>query len=76
MADLSGRLTRWRTETGDNLPSETDGNSIAHDFMTRYQRQLDKVDVDHADRSLPSRRTRAEERELRNVPTRHTQHSH
>ena len=76
VADLSGRLTRWRTETGDNLPSETDGNSIAHDFMTRYQRQLDKVDVDHADRSLPSRRTRAEERELRNVPPRHTQHSH
>ena len=76
VADLSGRLARWRTETGDNLPSETDGNSIAHDFMTRYQRQLDKVDVDHADRSLPSRRTRAEERELRNVPPRHTQHSH
>jgi arylsulfatase A-like enzyme len=75
VTDLAGRLARWRTETGDILPSETDGNSIAHEFMTRYQRQLDKVDIEHADRSLPSRRTRGSERELRNVATRST-HTH
>jgi arylsulfatase A-like enzyme len=72
VADLADRLARWRTDTGDVLPSETDGNSIAHEFMTRYQRQLDKVDIEHADRSLPSRRPRGSERELRNVTTQST----
>jgi arylsulfatase A-like enzyme len=72
VADLADRLARWRTDTGDVLPSETDGNSIAHEFMTRYQRQLDKVDIEDADRSLPSRRPRGSERELRNVTTQST----
>jgi arylsulfatase A-like enzyme len=65
VADLRGRLRRWRSDTGDELPSESDGNRIALDFMARHRLQLDKVDEEHSDRSLPSRRTRASERELR-----------
>lgn len=70
VADLQARLHRWRSDTGDVLPSEADGNRIALEFMARYRRQLDKIDEENAQRSLPSRRPRASQRELRGEPTR------
>lgn len=69
LADLRERLNRWRTDTADVLPTEAEGNRFALEFMARYRRQLDKIDEQNAERSLPSRRPRASERELRGKQT-------
>lgn len=67
LTDLAGRLGRWRSETGDTLPPEDVGNRIAREFMARHHRQLRSDAARQEQRSLPSRRPRGEQRELRDL---------
>ncbi|MBJ7287747.1 sulfatase [Williamsia sp.] len=69
VSDLADRLHRWRTDTGDELPAEEVGNRIAHEFMARHHQQLRTEAARQDQRSLPSRRPRGEQRELREHST-------
>ncbi|MGU3292422.1 sulfatase family protein [Williamsia sp. M5A3_1d] len=67
VADLAARLARWRSDTGDDLPEESVGNAIATEFMRAHHRQLQSEAARQDRRTLPSRRPRGEQRELRST---------
>lgn len=59
---LRARLAEWREDTGDQLPSETEGTDIAERFMADFFAKAQ--DTAPEEEALPSRRPRGERREL------------
>lgn len=60
--ELRERLARWRTATGDRLPSESEGTAVAERFMAEFFEKAQATPDEEED--LPSRRPLGERREL------------
>ncbi|GED99240.1 sulfatase family protein [Gordonia crocea] len=61
-AGLAGRLARWRSETGDELPEDAVGTAVAERFMRAWANRSKTIDP--GEEALPSRRPLGARREL------------